>query len=632
MTAKSISLADSFIALKLHAAVVTETWFKGTQDTKEVLEDLAGSFNIETIRRDRKGKRGGGVAILFNKNLISLKEHRIKTSGYEIVSARGKMPKNTREFFIFAVYLPPSQKVSDTEKALECISSAITDIKITHNNPYIIIAGDINNKQFDLAYRDHHDMAELQTPPTRKDRRLDLIATNFNEEFKEAKALPPLEDEQGSCSDHLLLYTSASLSHAHQFTIKKFKTRSYKKGSKEAFEADLRSVDWGPLLGPNLAKDFHTKICNMVDQHFPYKTITFKSTEDPWINDYIRKAIGRRKAIYKAEGRSEKWKEQKTRADDLIATAKEGYYRKELDKIKQNGPCKIAYKALRNISAPDRPKEWSIEDLRPGIPTEQIVEELADFFSAISQEFKPLEEEDIPTTYDREIIPLTTQQVEARLKEVKIPTSMVPGDIPSDLVKPLAGVLAEPLTHIFNQMPETGKWPHHWLQEYTSALPKTSFPTDMSELRNISCTPLFSKVLESFVLDSIGNELGLGQHQFGGIKGSGVDHFLIHTWERIHRALEDGKSAVTLIAIDFQKAFNRLSHPHCLLQLARRGASNQTLRMVSAFLRGRKMMMKSGTVLSSPRQMPGGAPQGTKLGNFLFCATTDCFSRLPQLC
>ena len=119
-----------------------------------------------------------------------------------------------------------------------------------------------------------------------------------------------------------------------------------------------------------------------------------------------------------------------------------------MGKITANGPCKIAYKALRNINCAERPSEWQINDLFPSEATESIVEKLADFFSAISQEFQPLQPEDIPETYDREIVPLTEHAVTERLRAMKKPPSMVPGDIPPDTVNELAPVLALSLIHI----------------------------------------------------------------------------------------------------------------------------------------------------------------------------------------
>ena len=45
--------------------------------------------------------------------------------------------------------------------------------------------------------------------------------------------------------------------------------------------------------------------------------------------------------------------------------------------------------------------------------------------------------------------------------------------------------------------------------------------------------------------------------------------------------------------------------------------------MVNAFLAGRTMRFKVNGTLSNPRNVSGGSPQGTKLGNFLFIATIN---------
>ena len=66
-----------------------------------------------------------------------------------------------------------------------------------------------------------------------------------------------------------------------------------------------------------------------------------------------------------------------------------------------------------------------------------------------------------------------------------------------------------------------------------------------------------------------------------------------------------------------------MSHPHCLEALADGGASSQSLRSVYAFLQGREMRIKFNGRFSTSRKTPGGAPQGTKCGNFLFAMTAD---------
>lgn len=76
-----------------------------------------------------------------------------------------------------------------------------------------------------------------------------------------------------------------------------------------------------------------------------------------------------------------------------------------------------------------------------------------------------------------------------------------------------------------------------------------------------------------------------------------------------------------MISVDLEKAFNRMDHQTCLTKLAESGASNQTLGMAAAFLEKRKMRIKLPGTYSTLKNMPGGAPQGTKCGNYLFCIT-----------
>ena len=95
-------------------------------------------------------------------------------------------------------------------------------------------------------------------------------------------------------------------------------------------------------------------------------------------------------------------------------------------------------------------------------------------------------------------------------------------------------------------------------------------------------------------------------------------------------ALEDPNAAANLMSIDYEKAFNRMSHPHCINALKKYGASDLSIDMVSAFLYGRTMRVKVGSALSNPRTVPGGSPQGSILGNFLFCVATRELGELGE--
>ena len=71
------------------------------------------------------------------------------------------------------------------------------------------------------------------------------------------------------------------------------------------------------------------------------------------------------------------------------------------------------------------------------------------------------------------------------------------------VVQKFCDLLSEPLELIFSKVYETVQWPKSWKSETVTLIPKKSSPTDLSQVRNLSCTPLFSKLLESFILEEL---------------------------------------------------------------------------------------------------------------------------------
>ena len=260
----------------------------------------------------------------------------------------------------------------------------------------------------------------------------------------------------------------------------------------------------------------------------------------------------------------------------------------------------------------------------PTLDEKEIAEEIAGFFNSISREYQAIPPPSpSPADYFGRI---ENYQISARLKTMKKPKTKIPGDIDRRLNEAFSDVIAQPLTYIFNLVTATVQWPDSWKLEHVSAVPKTQSPESPAELRNLSCTPLYSKLLESFVLDRLKAEVPLSRRQYGGQKGCGVDNFLVETWQHILEDLEDNRAGTSLLSIDFEKAFNGMDHAQCINDLKNRGASPGLISMVSAFLHGRKMTVRIGDQMSDPRPAPGGSPQGSIMGNYLFCVTVDALT------
>ena len=328
----------------------------------------------------------------------------------------------------------------------------------------------------------------------------------------------------------------------------------------------------------------------------------------PWFNAGIRKKMKQRRAVYRREGRSRNWRELKNICKDMLERAKKAYYDRTVKKLTaKNSIAYTAIKALRDVEAP---KPWQARQLKPESTVEEMGEEMADFFAKISKEFSPLALDSVPLTHDKPVKKLNPEEVEKTLKRMNAPKSYVTFDPPPSIIGPCSTTFAKIMTPIMNEIGNNKWWPSRWKMEEVTVIPKKTMPESLDQCRNISCTSIFSKLAETYMMEEIRQEIKLNENQYGGSLGSGTGHLLCDLTTDIMRELDQGEHVVSLMAVDFAKAFNRMSHDHCLTALAKKGASNQTINKVASFLSNRSMRIRQGNKLSAPRETPRGPPKG----------------------
>ena len=348
-----------------------------------------------------------------------------------------------------------------------------------------------------------------------------------------------------------------------------------------------------------------------------------KSTDVPWFNQRIKKKMKQRREVGRREGRSRTWKKLKAAGEDMLARSKESFYEKAVNKMTARNS--VAYTAIKTLRGVDTPEPWQPTLMRPGKTAEEVGEEMADFYAKISQEFEPLREDDGDDSEpDHEESPkVTAEDIKDRIDGMILPKSYVTYDLPPSIIKPCSDTLSKILRPVINEIGVNRWWARMWKSEEVTVIPKKSQPENFDQCRNISCTSVFSKQAETYMIDDIRREITLSEDQYGGNKGCGTTHLLCDLTTAIMQDIDQPDSAVSLMAVDFAKAFNRMDHNHCMAALAKKGASRRTRDKVAAFLTGREMRIQQGATLSTPRTTPGGAPQGTKSGNLLFSIATD---------
>lgn len=628
LTPKLNSMTEAFGSSGLDFAMISETWCTGSKKQRKIIQDYEADTGIEIIGKNRPS-RGGGVCIAFRKSSCSFKRFPLPKSKMEVVCAVGCVRGFSKKFAVMSLYIPPKYSAEQLGLLGDYVADALELVIRKHGDVYVCLGGDTNHRDLGQFLGDFPGVTMLQTLPTRNMAALDTCYTNFGEQVCEVESNPPLSSEENS-SDHLLVTYKFKIERLHQYQKTEIKVRPIEETGMGIFGQFLAQERWESLRGlssTRMVEIFDEKMMSAYDAAFPQKTIVVRSCDLPWISKRIRRLVRRRKRMHKRLGsKNQKYREFYKEVEEKINENR----CRHLEKVKTSviGPNRGSrpyHKAIKLLVSNDpSTKKWSPTELFPDKTEGEVAQKGAEFFNAISAEFTPLAKPEAPPELSEE--PPLLYEIEAKLRKIKKPKSNLYGDIDPAVVNRFVPLLSIPLQIIYEEVFSTCVWPNSWKKETVTIIPKNSTPSNFGETRNISRTPLFSKLLESFVLDRLRSQLSLARTQFGGLKRVGIDHFLIETWQEILETLEQGGTAVNLMSIDFQKAFNRMDHATCLAQLERKGVSRHLVAIVATFLHDRRMSVTVGSSSSSELPVVGGSPQGSILGPILFCITSELLS------
>ena len=632
---KIVSFIECFLSLALTYAIVTETWFSSGTALEIESERLLLGHGLGLVCLNRPTSNGlshGGVAIIYKSSAVKLSRYKFANpENFEVLPVSSTITAIPRKFFLLAVYIPPGYPVPRGKACLQYVADIVLDIKSKYQDPFVLVAGDFNQWNIGDALSEFADLEEIPSPPTRGDRKLDKIFLNWPDDVDDSGCLPPLESDldgaQKTFSDHSIQYACSRLPRKDPVKWERYSFRPFTKKGEADFKEEILTVDWQDVLSMtssnSKADRLQVRLDSMMDKHFPIKTVARKDSDLPWLNDRALAMIKKKNAIYKSEGKTERWEIQRAKVDSYLEQRRLAFMEDQRKKFIGPEASSSFFANVRAFKNAEKPKTFDIKDLRPGVADMDIADEVATYFNRISNEFVPLQPAHIPMTYHRPLPSLTVDDVTKLLTKAKKTKSRVGGDIFPALINDCASSLAVPLADIYNTITSSYVWPIAWKKEFVTTIPKKGIPEGLADLRNISCTVFFSKVYEGYVLKLLEEEISLKPNQFGGVKGCSTTHMVVEILQQMCENAEDYRSATVISAIDFSKAFNRVSYQHCLEALRRKGASTPIIRLVSTFLTNRTMTVRVGECWSSPLPVTGGCPQGSVLGVKLFNTTTD---------
>ena len=551
---------------------------------------------------------------------------KIPHSKHEVVAAIGRRCGQKRKILVVGVYIPPWYNADQNKSLYKYMNESLTLLLNRYDNPYVFVAGDFNRRDAKKVVGEFSNIKHTPTGPTRGTAVLDIIACNCTDLLIDNGTLDPLEaDWLGDDSDHKLVFARIRMPRVPQYEIEEYSYFRKTPEGNEKFGEWLKEKmeeGWTKVISAdsptNMVEQLHALFDEGMNVAYEKKTRKKKTSEPAWMQDWIRDLITKRRELFRKEKRSPRWHSFKEKITSIIKTNRDKFNAELKEKFLNFKDPRHFYAHVQSILSENEPARWNVRSLDTSKSDNELAESLATFFNNISSEYNPLDQASIPKTFSYPLPILSVADVAMALKKAKKKTSGVPGDISGHLYGLFPDLLAVPVTHIFNKIPETFSWPKSWKTEHVTVIPKSPSPTTYNECRNISCTNFLSKVYETFVLNWSRNFVTPKNNQFGGKKECGTDHFLVGALDYVTAALEDNRSAIIASSIDFSKAFNRLEHKFCLESFAKKGAPTEIIKILASFLSKRTMTVKVGNEWSIAKPVNAGAPQGSVLGAYLF--------------
>ena len=345
-------------------------------------------------------------------------------------------------------------------------------------------------------------------------------------------------------------------------------------------------------------------LLNIYSNFIPNQVKTVKPRQAPWITQAVKNFLRKKNHAYKTfvkngqpDDKLEGIKIMISEGAKMIENAKQNYLRKTGQNLANAGSSSKMYWSLINTVLN-----------KAKIPIIPHLLENGLFISDFAEKAQLFNDYFICTTIDTgSEIPLETQRnpilindfVISDEKILKIIRSLNPNkahgwdEISIRMIKLSDVALVTPLKIIFTNCLRRGVFPEIWKCANVVPLHKKNEKNIKSNYRPISLLPIFGKVLEKLIYDSLYSHLVscdlLNPNQSGFRPGDSTVNQLISITHTIFKAFDCNPPLdVRSVYLDISKAFDRVWHDGLIFKLKRCGVAGQLLSLIESFLNDRK--------------------------------------------
>lgn len=238
-----------------------------------------------------------------------------------------------------------------------------------------------------------------------------------------------------------------------------------------------------------------------------------------------------------------------------------------------------------------------------------------------------LDQVDGTDQYIRNLVPMpirncTYSEITTIINQLKIRKAPSIDKISNAAVKRMPRKCIVKLVNILNACLRNNYFPKNWKQALIITIPKPGKNHEWPKNhRPISLLPTFSKILEKVILTRLQNEIEelqiIPQEQFGFRKGHSTTLQALRLVEEIHNGFQS-KDVTAVAFLDIAKAFDRIWHDALLHKMSQASISPPVINIIQSFLSNRSFRVKLQNLMSTPRSILAGVPQGSVLGPTLY--------------
>ena len=200
------------------------------------------------------------------------------------------------------------------------------------------------------------------------------------------------------------------------------------------------------------------------------------------------------------------------------------------------------------------------------------------------------------------------------------------------MIKMLSSNSKTRLLNLYNNIFNSGNIPHSWKTATIIPIQKPNSKIDaITSYRPISLLSCFSKVLEKIISARLvwftEKYKLIHPNQVAFKPNKGCDDALLHLDFFISNALST-KNHVSILSIDFEKAFDRIGSHVVIDQLVKWKIGPKILKFIKSFLTCRTFRVRINNSHSKILRMENGIPQGSPLSVILFTIAFNEISRI----